>query len=364
MFFQCERHPQYLKEEKIPKCLILIVENGKIVDGTGNSSLKFIGIKGIKCMIIYDIIRRISVSIPVIIAIIILSFMLMHIIPGSPAALILGPEANREDIIRLEHEMGLDIPLPLQLYNWFKGVLRGDLGVSFYLKQPVVEAIFSRVGITLTLATASLIIAIIIGLSSGILSALKQNSAIDNFIMSIAVIGISIPNFWLGINLMWFFGVQLRWLPVQGFIPLTDNFIKSIKYLILPSFCLGFPQGAFIARMTRSSMLEIIREDYIRTARAKGLKSRIIYMKHVFKNAVLPLITIIGMIYSLLLGGTILVENVFNIPGLGKLFIMAIQRRDYPLIQASTLYIGIIFILINLIADIIYRFIDPRIQNV
>src|SRR5665648_954534 len=232
-----------------------------------------------------NIIRRIIFSIPVIIVIALVSFLLIHMVPGSPAAFILGTEATRAQIIQLEHEMRF------------------------------------------------------------------------------AIAGMSIANFWLALNLMWLFGVKLRCLPVQGFIPLTENFIQSIKHLVLPAFCLGLPSGAFIARMTRSSMLEVIREDYIRTAKAKGLKNRAIYMKHAFKNAFLPIITIVGMICSVTLGGTIIIENIFNIPGLGKLFIMAIQRRDFPVIQAGTLYMGVIFILMNLIVDIIYLIIDPRIQH-
>jgi len=313
-------------------------------------------------MFIYRVIHRIISSIPVVIGIVVISFLLMHLIPGSPAALILGTEATKEAIIQLEHEMGLDLPLPLQLYNWFKNVLRGDLGTSFYLKQPIVEAISERVGISLTLATSSLIIAIIVGLSLGTFSALKKDSIIDNFLMIIAVIGIAIPSFWLGLNLMWIFGVKLRWFPVQGFIPFTENVIQSIKTQTLPVLCLALPQGAYIARMARSSMLGVLREDYIRTARSKGLKNRVVYMKHAFKNAILPIITVVGMVYSGLLGGAIIVENIFNLPGLGKLFVMAIQRRDFPLIQASTLYIGIIFILINLVTDLTYQFIDPRIE--
>ena len=309
------------------------------------------------------IIRRIIFSIPVIIVIAVISFLLIYMIPGSPAALILGMEATHEQIIQLEHELGLDLPLPIQFYNWAKNVLRGDMGTSIFLRQPVVEAIFSRTGTTLTLGTAGLIIAIIIGLPLGMLSALKKDLIIDNFAMSLAIIGVSIPNLWLGLNLMWLFGVKLRWLPVQGFIPLTENFVQSIRHLIIPAFCLGIPQGAFIARMTRSSMLEVIHEDYIRTARAMGLKNKVIYLKHAFKNAILPIITIIGMIYSTLLGGAIIIENIFNIPGLGKLFIMAIQRRDYALIQAGILYMGILFISLNLTVDIIYIIIDPRIQN-
>jgi|SRR5665648_132318 len=310
-----------------------------------------------------NIIRRIIFSIPVIIVIALVSFLLIHMVPGSPAAFILGTEATRAQIIQLEHEMRLDLPLPIQFYNWVKNVLRGDMGTSIFLKQPVTEAIFNRIGTTLTLAIASLIIAIIIGIPLGILAALKQDTIIDNFAMSFAIAGMSIANFWLALNLMWLFGVKLRCLPVQGFIPLTENFIQSIKHLVLPAFCLGLPSGAFIARMTRSSMLEVIREDYIRTAKAKGLKNRAIYMKHAFKNAFLPIITIVGMICSVTLGGTIIIENIFNIPGLGKLFIMAIQRRDFPVIQAGTLYMGVIFILMNLIVDIIYLIIDPRIQH-
>lgn len=310
-----------------------------------------------------NIIRRILLSIPVIIAIAIVSFLLIHLIPGSPAALILGTEATSEQIMRLEHEMGLDQPLSIQFYNWVKNVFKGDMGESIFLKQPIVGAIISRMGTTFTLATAGLIVAIFIGLPLGILSAIKKDSIIDNSAMGLAIIGISIPSFWLALNLMWLLGVELRWLPVQGFIPLTKNFVQSIKHLILPAFCLGVPQGAFIARMTRSSMVEVIHEDYIRTARAKGLKNKVIYLKHALKNAILPIITIIGMIYSVLLGGTIIIESIFNIPGLGKLFIMAIQRRDYALIQAGTLYVGMIFILMNLIVDIIYITIDPRIQN-
>lgn len=313
-------------------------------------------------MMFIFLIKRIFYSIPVLFIIIIISFMLIHLIPGSPAAVILGAEATKEQILALEHQLGLDESITIQFFSYIKKIFTGDLGNSIFLLQPVMTCILNRINVTISLAIPAMIFAILFGISFGVLAAINQNKIIDHIIMTLAITGVSIPSFWLALNLMWMFGVKLKFLPVLGFVPITQDFLQHIKHIILPVICIGFPQVGFIARMTRSSMLEVIRQNYMVTAKAKGLTMKTVIIKHGLKNAMLPIITIIGMIFAILLGGTVIIETVFNIQGLGSLFIVAIQRRDYPVVQGGVLFIGIIFVLMNLLVDILYAYFDPRID--
>lgn len=285
----------------------------------------------------------------------------MHIAPGDPASIIGGPTATDSDIAAIRDNLGLNDPFLVQYWDYLKGVFQGDFGYSYQTKQSVSEAIAVRFPNTLNLAIASMIVAIVIGLTAGIISALKQNSWLDVSSTVVALAGISIPNFWLGTILILVFAVNLQVLPVGG---LDSPFwtIEGMKQLILPAITLGTGSAAMIARMSRSSMLEVIRADYIRTARAKGLKEKTIIWIHALKNSMIPVITVIGLNFGFLLGGTIITEQVFAINGVGRLMIDAIAARDFPMVQGSVLLVATLFVLVNLLVDIIYVFIDPRIS--
>ena len=308
------------------------------------------------------ILRRIVGTIPVLLVVAVIAFLLIRFIPGSPAAALAGLEATRAEVEQIEKELGLDKPLFVQFYLWTKDLFRLDLGDSIFYKEPVLSVIVSRLGASLTLTTFSLIIATIFGVSTGVLAAFYRNSVFDNMGMTVSILGLSIAPFWLALNLMWVFGVYFRWLPIQGYVPITVNFLECIRHLIIPAVCIALPQAATIARMTRSSMLDVIKQDYIRTAKAKGLKNKAVMVKHALKNAILPVITIIGMIFAILMGSSVIIEVIFNIPGTGSLFVTAVQKRDYPLVQGGILFLGFLFVVTNLIVDLLYTFIDPRIK--
>ncbi|UOR13482.1 nickel ABC transporter permease [Halobacillus amylolyticus] len=290
-----------------------------------------------------------------------LVFMSMHIAPGDPATIIGGPTATESDLEAIREDLGLNRPVLVQYFDYIRGVVQGDLGYSFQNNQAVAEAIMTRFPQTLKLAVASMLVAILIGVPAGIISAIKQNSWFDFSSTTVALAGISIPNFWLGAMLILVFSVQLQWLPVGG---LSAPFwtIEGIKQLILPSITLGTASAAMIARMSRSTMLEVVRADYIRTARAKGAKGSVVIWVHALRNAMIPVITVIGLNFGFLLGGTIIVEQVFAINGVGRLMIDAISARDFPVVQGTVLLVATLFVVMNLIVDIIYAFIDPRIS--
>ncbi|MFQ3544315.1 ABC transporter permease [Halobacillus rhizosphaerae] len=290
-----------------------------------------------------------------------LVFMSMYIAPGDPATIIGGPTATESDLAAIRIELGLDKPVLVQYFDYIGGVLQGDLGYSFQNNQPVADAIAARFPQTLNLAIASMVVAVVIGVPAGIISAIKQNSWFDFSSTTIALAGISIPNFWLGAMLILIFSVNLQWLPVGG---LSAPFwtIEGIKQLILPAITLGTASAAMIARMSRSAMLEVIRADYIRTARAKGVKRKTVIWVHALRNAMIPVITVIGLNFGFLLGGTIITEQVFAINGVGRLMIDAIAARDFPVVQGTVLLVATLFVVVNLFVDIIYAFVDPRIN--
>jgi peptide/nickel transport system permease protein len=290
-----------------------------------------------------------------------LVFSSMYLAPGDPASMIGGPTATETDLEAIRDNLGLNEPFLAQYGNYIAGVVQGDLGFSYQTRQPVSEAIAIRFPNTLKLATASMVIAIIIGIFAGLISALKHNSWMDLTSTTFALAGISIPNFWLGALLILVFSVNLQWLPVAG---LSDPWftVEGMKQLILPAITLGTGSAAMIARMVRSSMLEVVRADYVRTARAKGVKERNVIWIHTLKNAMIPVITVIGLNFGALLGGTIITEKVFAINGVGRLMIDAIAARDFPMVQGSVLLVATLFVLVNLIVDIVYTYIDPRIK--
>jgi peptide/nickel transport system permease protein len=250
----------------------------------------------------------------------------------------------------------------LQLLNWYGRILRGDLGRSIFENRPVTEAIMSRAEPTLLLTSLATFVAVTMGLTLGLVAALRHGRWQDTGAMLVAIGGVSMPTFWLGLNLIFVFGVLLAWLPVAGYQPLSSGLWESLRYLILPSVTLGLFQAALLARLTRSMMLETLRDDYVRTARAKGLAEQAVVLRHAFRNAAIPLLTVIGLIFAALMGGAVITEQVFNIPGVGRMLIQAVARRDYPVVQGVVMIVAGLYVLINLLVDLLYGYLDPRLR--
>jgi peptide/nickel transport system permease protein len=308
------------------------------------------------------ILRRLIMLIPVLLVVGIVVFALVHLTPGDPAAVILGQNATSEQIEQLRDELGLNDPLPVQFVRWFGGVLRLDFGESIFLGRPVSRAIFERAQPTLLLTLYALLIQIVIGIPAGVIAAVRRDSIVDRGLMLMSISGAAVPTFFLGIMLILLFAVRLRWLPSGGFVELTDDPIRHFKGMILPAFALGFSSAGLLARLVRSSMLDVLREDYVRTAMAKGLTERVVVVRHALRNALVPAVTVIGYSLGALLGGAVVTETVFTIPGMGRLVVQSIGRRDYPLIQGAVMTIAAIYVIVNLLVDILYVFLDPRIR--
>jgi peptide/nickel transport system permease protein len=308
------------------------------------------------------VIRRLLALIPVALVVATVAFVLIHLAPGDPASVIAGPDATRDDVQRIERQLGLDAPLPVQLVRWYGRLVQGDLGQSIFLRKPVTDAILDRVEPTLLLTVSAIVIAIIIGVPAGVIAARYHNTTTDQVLMVLALLGVSIPNFLLGLLFILFFSVWLGWFPVAGYSPLEYGWLKTLRSLVLPAFALGLVQSALIARIARSSMLDVLREQFITAGRAKGLGERAVIYKHAFKNALIPTMTIIGISFAILISGAVVVETVFNIPGLGRLIISAVLRRDYPVIQGVVLCIAGVYMLINLAVDLSYLIVDPRVK--
>ena len=308
------------------------------------------------------VLRRLLALIPVALVVATVGFVLIHLAPGDPASLIAGPDASAEDVSKIAQQLGLDQPLHVQLVRWYGRLLQGDLGRSIFLRKPVTEAILDRAEPTLLLTLAAVLIAVLIGVPAGVLSARYHNSATDQAFMMLALAGISIPNFLLGLLFVLVFGVWLGWFPVAGYSPLEDGWPATLRSLVLPAFALGLVQSALIARIARSSMLDVLREQFIVAGRAKGLGERAVVYKHALRNALVPTVTVIGISFAVLISGAVVVETVFNIPGLGRLIISAVLRRDYPVVQGVVLVIAGVYMLMNLLVDLSYLLIDPRVR--
>ena len=307
--------------------------------------------------------RRLLLAVPVLFGVSVLVFAVLHLAPGDPAAIMLGAQATKEDVQRLHRDLGLDEPLVVQYVTWIGQVARGDLGRSIPLGRAVLPEVLLRFKATLLLTAGALVIAVVLGLVAGIVSAVKQYSWLDRLSMGVAVTGVSLPVFWTGIMLIIVFALQLRWFPASGMSsPYGSGVGDVLWHLVLPAVTLGTASAAALARLTRSSVLEIIRQDYVRSARAKGLAERAVIARHVLKNAINPIITVLGVQVGFLLGGAILTETVFSWPGLGSLMVRAIQARDYPLVQGGVLLIATTFVVVNLGVDLLYAIFDPRIR--
>ena len=308
------------------------------------------------------IIRRIIATIPVMAVVGIFVFLLLHLTPGDPAAIIAGDYASPEDIKRIRAKLGLDRPIYIQFGTWVWQLMQGDLGISIFSDLPVSHLIAQRIEPTLALSVATIIMAVLFAVPLGVLAAWRAGTLIDRLSMVIAVFGFSVPVFVIGYLLMYVFAIELKWFPVQGYVSYRDGFIPFLRSITLPSVALALLYSALIARITRASVLEVLTEDYIRTARAKGLASSVVLMRHALKNAAVPIVTIIGIGIALLIGGVVVTESVFNIPGLGRLTVDSILRRDYPIIQGVILLFAGVYVFINLLVDIAYTFLDPRIR--
>ena len=308
------------------------------------------------------LLQRLLAAIPVLLIVAVVTFSLVHLTPGDPASLMAGDQALPEDIERIKDKLGLNRPLYEQLAIYFWDILRGDFGESVFTKFPVTTLIAQRLEPTISIAIFSQLVAIIIAIPAGILAAWKANTWVDRVVMILAVAGLAIPSFWLGANLIWLFAVRLDWFPALGYVSISDGVLPWLRSITLPSIAIGFISAALIARMTRASMLEVLREDYVRTARAKGLGEYKILIAHAFKNASIPVVTIIGIGLAGLVSGLVVTEAVFAIPGVGRLIVDAVLRRDYPVIQGVVLMVTFAYVLINLAVDIIYGYLDPRIR--
>jgi peptide/nickel transport system permease protein len=308
------------------------------------------------------ILRRIAATVPVMLIVAVLVFLMLRLTPGDPAAVIAGDNANAEQIAAIRTRLGLDQPIVVQFFIWFGQILHGDFGESFFFKKSVAELIASRLEPTLALSLSTILIAVVVAVPLGVLAAYKQGTLIDKIVMGFSVLGFSVPVFVIGYSLIYLFAIELNWLPVQGYQRLADGFGGFLARLILPSLTLAVIYIALIARMTRTSVLDVMGEDYIRTARAKGQVERKVLFNHALRNAAVPIVTIIGFGVALLIGGVVVTESVFTIPGIGRLTVDAVLARDYPTIQAVILLFSFVYVLINLIVDLAYRVFDPRIR--
>ncbi|MBT9258219.1 MAG: ABC transporter permease [Clostridiales bacterium] len=304
--------------------------------------------------------RRLLALIPVLLGVSILVFLILHLTPGNPAEVVAGPDAPPETIAAIEKELGLDKPLYVQYFTWISKVLRGDLGKSLRSKQPVAAEIRRTFPVTLQLTVVALALAVIVSIPMGVVSAVRKDTWVDNLVRLLSFLGISVPVFAVGLLLMWVFAYKLRWLPVSGFKPLTT--VNGWVHIILPALTLGAPTVATVARLTRSSILETLTADYIRTARAKGLRGSAVVYRHALRNALLPVVTVLGLQFGYLLGGAVVTETIFSIPGVGRLSVQAIQTRDFPIVQGAVLVVAYAFVVINLLVDLLYTIIDPRIR--
>jgi peptide/nickel transport system permease protein len=311
---------------------------------------------------LYFLIKRVLSAIPVLLGITIITFTVIHLAPGDPVQVRMGQKYDPEVAQRLRTEMGLDKPLPVQYAIFLGDLVRGDLGYSFVKNLPVNELLRGKFGNTLYLSISAMLLAVLMGMLLGILAAIRPQSALDYAVMVFAVAGVSIPVFWLGLMLQLLFGVQLGWFPVTGMTEYGATLAENLTHLVLPAVTLATVPMAIIARITRSSMLEVMEQDYIRTARAKGLGQRTVLLRHALKNALIPIITVIGNMFALLLTGAVLTETVFSWPGLGRAMVDAITQRDFPVILGGVTLFAVTFVIVNLIVDSIYAWIDPRIR--
>jgi len=306
--------------------------------------------------------KRLLATIPVMAVVAVFVFALLRLTPGDPAAIIAGSAATSQDVANIRLKLGLDEPIVTQFFVWLGNMARGDFGESFFFKRTVASLVGDRVEPTLMLSLTTIVLSVLIAVPLGVVAAYRQGTWIDRIVMGFSVLGFSVPVFVIGYVLIYVFAIELNWLPVQGYQPLREGPWGCLQRLILPSVTLSVIYVALIARITRTSVLEVLGEDYIRTARAKGLTDRVVLMRHALRNASVPIVTVIGIGIALLIGGVVVTESVFSIPGLGRLTVDAVLARDYPTVQAVILLFSFVYVLINLLVDVSYTALDPRIR--
>jgi peptide/nickel transport system permease protein len=308
------------------------------------------------------VVRRLLATIVVLFLVTLVSFSIMSMVPGDPAVVMGGVGASADQVQRIREQFGLDAPFPVRLGRWYGGLLQGDLGQSILLSRSVSQAIAERLPATLSLAALAFVLTALGGITLGTLAALRQGSWVDHAVMTLAVIGVSVPGFWLGLILIVLFSVMRDWLPAGGYVPFNQSPGEWLRALVLPAVSLALLQVGFLARITRSTVAETLRQDFVRTARAKGLSGWAVVGRHAFANATIPVVTVLGISVSLLLSGSVVVETVFSIPGLGRLMATAVLARDYPVIQGGLLVTALLFVLMNLAVDVLYAWLDPRVS--
>lgn len=305
---------------------------------------------------------RLVHALPVLFGIVLIVFVMVKITPGDPAAALLGVQATPDELARVRHAMGLDRPWHEQFLRWLGDALRGDLGVSYISRKPVAELIATRLPVTVELTVFSMLLASVLGITAGVVSAVRRYSKLDYGITALALFGVSMPSFWFGILLILTFSLWLGWLPASGYIPLSRDPVGHFQRLLMPGIALGLFLAGALARFSRTSIIEALVQDYVRTAASKGLSESAIVMRHVLKNALIPTVTVLGIQFGTLLGGAVIIEQVFAYPGIGTLLLTAISQRDYPVIHGVVLVVGAAFVLANLIVDVSYTWLDPRIR--
>ncbi len=308
------------------------------------------------------VVRRLGSALPIMLIVSLLTFGMIHLIPGDPAIAIAGLSATPEQIANIRHDLGLDQPVLTQLWRWYANLAIGDLGRSLLLGQPVVHVMLQRLPVTLALSAYALVLTLLVGLISGIAAALRQNTWVDQAAMIFAMLGISLPNFYLGLLMIILFAVDLRWLPTGGYIAFSADPLGWLATSTMPAISQALLLAGLLARITRSTMLEVLRQDYIRTARAKGLPNRRVVLKHALANALIPITTVVGIIVSLLISGSVVTETLFSIPGVGQVLTQAVLNRDYPMVQGGLLITTALLVLVNILVDVCYALLDPRVR--
>ena len=308
------------------------------------------------------LIRRLTGAFLVLVLVSLMSFALIWLVPGDPAAAFLDASATPDQVAKLRSALGLDLSLPQQMLGWYGRILSGDLGQSILLNRSVTAALIERLPVTLSLAALALGFAVFFGVAAGIIAAVNHNRWPDQAVMTTALFGLSVPDFWLGLVMVLVFAVSLGWLPSGGFTPFLQSPTEWLRGMVLPALTLGLVQVGFIARMARASMLDTLSQDYVRTADAKGLAKLHVVLRHALPNAMIPILTVIGIVSGALLGGAVIVEQVFSIPGIGRLIVGAIASRDFPVLQGGLLFLAVVYLAINLVVDILYAVVDPRVR--
>ncbi|MCW2797863.1 ABC transporter permease [Nocardioides sp.] len=306
--------------------------------------------------------KRLLLVLPTLVVPVVLIFTLLRLAPGDPAVVMLGNQATADQVAKLRESLGLDQPIYAQFGDWLGRLLHLDLGHSIFFPEPVLSTISDHGTVTLQLTLLSFALAVVLGVGGGMLAALYRNRAVDRIVMVLAIVGVSLPEFWFGLNLILIFAVRLQWFPVSGYVPLSEGLLPSMRSLVLPAVCLGMIQAAFIARLTRSTVLDVLSEPFVTTARSKGLPERIVVFKHIARGVLVSILSTMGVILGLLLSGAIAVEVVFALPGLGRLLVDSVGRRDYPVIQGVVLITSLTFVAVNLLVDFLYAFVDPRVR--